>query len=116
MKSVLFLMLATFAFIFVNAQQFKGKIEGVKIYKDSLLVFNDNVFPNAKFLYDTEKGKVFQLPLDHMRCFVPTFKSNMPVYNLNPHNQNIVHVPIPNPFIKINPVIIQNVKRIPVPH
>ncbi len=49
-------MLATFAFIFVNAQQFKGKIEGVKIYKDSLLVFNDNVFPNAKFLYDTEKG------------------------------------------------------------
>lgn len=110
MKSLLFVLLSTFAFTSVKAQQFKGKIDGLKIYKDSLLFNNDFAFnvPNSKFLYDTEKGKVYELPLDHMRCLVPTFKSNMPIARFNLLNRKIVPVPIPNPFGKINPVIIPN--------
>jgi hypothetical protein len=42
--------------------------------------------PKAKFLYETNKGKVYALPLDNMRCLVPSIQSNMPVYKNSPKN------------------------------
>ena len=38
----------------------------------------------AKFLYETNKGKVYALPLDNMPCLVTTIQSNMPVYKNSP--------------------------------
>ena len=40
--------------------------------------------PKAKFLYETNKGKVYALPLDNMPCLVTTIQSNMPVYKNSP--------------------------------
>ena len=40
--------------------------------------------PEAKFLYETNKGKVYALPLDNMPCLVTTIQSNMPVYKSSP--------------------------------
>ena len=40
--------------------------------------------PKAKFLYETNKGKVYALPLDNMPCRVPSIQSNMPVYKNSP--------------------------------
>ena len=118
MKSLIFLMLSPFAFMSVNAQQLKGQIEGLKIYKDSLLLNQDYTFnvPNSKFLYDTEKGKVYQLPLDNMKCLIPSISSNMPVATKQPENTRIAPVPIPNPFTGKESLIIPPVNRIPRPH
>jgi hypothetical protein len=40
-------------------------------------------FPNAKYLYTTEKGKVYALPLDNIPCLVPEINSNMPIVKFN---------------------------------
>ncbi len=45
-----------------------------------LLALNDKV----KFLYETEKGKIYSLPPDKMRCLKPAFHSNMPVDKKSP--------------------------------
>ena len=60
--------------------------------------------PNSRFLFENEKGKVYQLPLDNMRCLVPDFKSNMPVVRgFSPELNNepkIKSVPIHNPLFR----------------
>ena len=35
--------------------------------------------PKAKLLYETEKGLVYALPQDNMKCLIPDIKSNMPI-------------------------------------
>ena len=74
--------------------------------KDSIILSEPFAFKSqkAKMFYETEKGKVYQLPLDNMRCLVPDFKSNMPVAGgFSPGLNNeptIKPVPIPNPLFK----------------
>jgi hypothetical protein len=81
---LLVLLLCSFTFISAKSQQLAGNISDVKFFKDSVLVpgasqtlaMND---PKYQFLFETEKGKVFESPVDHMRCLAPKFSSNMPV-------------------------------------
>lgn len=81
MKTLLFSALVLFG-SFAEAQV--GTISNAKIYKDSILKFH---YPNSvalnlpeyKFLYPTEKGNVYESPVDRMRCLVPDFPSTMPV-------------------------------------
>ncbi len=58
---------------------------------DEVYTFNNK---KAKFLYETESGKVNALPLDNMPCLVPNINSNMPGLKSKPEND------IPNPFHK----------------
>ncbi len=54
--------------------------------------------PQAKLLYNTDKGKVYSLPLDNMRCLVPD-----EMYTLNESKHYRQHYPpssIPNPYNK----------------
>ena len=95
------------------------KINNVEIYKDSLLVYKNGVLnqnnfvlnvPGSKLLFENNMGKVYRLPLDNMKCLVPDYQSNMPVYKGNLElnkmpNSQIKPVPIPNPFSKNPPVI-----------
>lgn len=67
----------------------------------------------AELLHETEKGKVYALPLDDMRCLVPDISSNMPVYKgFGQRQQKINPAPIPNPFPKIEviPIPLNKVK------
>ena len=52
----------------------------------------------AKFLYNTDKGKVYALPLDNMPCLVPN-----EMYTINDHTyykQDLPYNTIPNPYPK----------------
>jgi hypothetical protein len=53
-----------------------------------------NQIPKSKLLYEIEKGLVYALPQDNMKCLVPNFHSNMPIASAK--------IPgyIPNPFYK----------------
>lgn len=96
------------------------KIDELKIYKtpspflkDTLIKNLDLAFnvPGAKLLFENNLGKVYQLPLDNMKCLSPAFHSNMPVYQGNTMPFKLIDppvrpVPIPNPFSKNPPVII----------
>ena len=78
------LLLCSFAFISAKSQQLVGKISDIKFFKDSVLVPGSpqTVALNSakyKFLFETEKGKVFESPIDRMRCLAPQFSSKMPV-------------------------------------
>ena len=44
--------------------------------------FNNEL--TSTFLYETEKGKLFAMAPDNMRCLKPTFHSNMPVASKSP--------------------------------
>jgi len=79
---------------FTSKAQFNGKISDVNIHKDSMLVFNNpNLnLPKYKYLFENEKGKIFESPVDKMLCLVPDFHSNMPVTGLN----KIKPEPMPN--------------------
>ena len=50
--------------------------------------------PKAKLLYETDKGLVYALPQDNMRCLVPTIQSNMSVAKSEGPGY------IPNPLLK----------------
>jgi len=68
--------------------QFNGKIRNVSAYRDSILLLNRQDItamnlPKYKFLYKTENGKVFESPVDKMRCLAPDFPANMPVAAIN---------------------------------
>ena len=82
MKSLV-LLLCTFTFISAKSQQFTRKVSDIKFFKDSSLAPGNSTlainYPKYKFLFETEKGKVFESPVDHMRCLAPEFSSNMPV-------------------------------------
>ena len=112
MKKLFFLISAIFFFSFANAQEvykvkpdqilphyktnpeiyryykspkFKGPL--LKIPLDSTFQLNDATAfqPKAKFLYETDKGSVYALPLDNMPCLKPNFNSDMPVLKLSPN-------------------------------
>ncbi len=79
-----------------------AQMDTVFVNAHEQLAFN---VPNAKFLFENKRGKVYGLPLDNMPCLAPEIHSNMPVYNgtlerpwLRFDSQKIVPVPIPNPF------------------
>ena len=38
-----------------------------------------NQTPKAKLLYENDKGLVYALPQDNMKCLVPKIESNMPI-------------------------------------
>ena len=58
----------------------RGMIDNIKTVKPKLLEVN---FAQAKFLFKTDKGKVYALPQDNMPCLVPPINSNMPIARLN---------------------------------
>ena len=66
--------------------------------------------PKAKFLFETEKGLVYALPQDNMRCLVPTNKSDMPVASSQRPGY------IPNPLLNKghNPIITIPLKNSPL--
>lgn len=54
----------------------RGMIDNIKTVKPQSFQGN---FPQAKFLFNTDKGIVYALPLDKMPCLVPNIISNMPI-------------------------------------
>ena len=52
----------------------RGKVENIFINRSPL-----KLLPPATLLYQTEKGAVYQLPVDNMPCVVITINSKMPV-------------------------------------
>ncbi|MEO5907872.1 MAG: hypothetical protein ABIR50_00665 [Ginsengibacter sp.] len=110
---LLVLLISIFFFISASGQQLSGKINNVTFYKDS--IFNNNrIFhalainrPNYKFLFENEKGKVFESPIDHMRCLAPDFDFKMPVADLpkvDINGNKTQPEPMPNPFLKNNSI------------
>jgi hypothetical protein len=83
MKQLIFSASIFLLCVSANAQ-FNGKITNASVYRDSLILLNRRDItamnlPKYKFLYKTENGKVFESPIDKMRCLAPDFPSNMPV-------------------------------------
>ena len=110
MKKLLFLIGAFLVYSFTYAQKqkeanpdlelksFKNPPEWFRYYKspklqgpllkiplDTTFKFhNEMVYePKAKFLYETDKGSVYALPLDNMPCLRPGIHSDMPVARLS---------------------------------
>jgi hypothetical protein len=92
MKQSPLLTFLLLAFTSINAQE---KVQNFKVTSpEKLNLFEDSLIspkmlaitdmPNARFLYETNKGKVYALPLDNMPCLVTTIHSNMPVYKNSP--------------------------------
>lgn len=94
MKQFTFFILVIFVCFSVNAQR-NDELSDFKMYKDSVVVFNNPVLSSSKykFLFENEKGKVYESQIDKMRCLVPTFSSKMPVRGTNKINPE----PMPNP-------------------
>jgi len=83
MKQLIF-SASIFLFCVSANAQFNGKITTASAYVDSIILLNRQDItamnlPKYKFLYNTEVGKVFESPVDKMRCLAPDFPSNMPV-------------------------------------
>ncbi|HEV8079802.1 MAG TPA: hypothetical protein VGP43_03750 [Chitinophagaceae bacterium] len=72
-----------------------------RIKKNSIkngLINMSDTFPKARLLYNTDRGKIYSLPLDNMRCLVP---DEMYTINENKHyRQYYPPSSIPNPFRK----------------
>jgi len=100
MKKLLLLPLIIFISISVNGQQLQGKIENLKMVKELGMVYAFN-YPNAKLLYETGEGKVYQLPPDNMRCLAPNYRSNMPYVKIHPEGWHLNGQ-------KINPQLLPN--------
>ena len=90
MKQFPLLTFLLLAFSSVNAQEKKiitqNEIRHFNL-PDSLIspkILAITDMPKAKFLYETNKGKVYALPLDNMPCLVTTIHSNMPVSKNSP--------------------------------
>lgn len=80
MKQLLFIALSLIFFSSANAQsQYPLVIikssKGPNFEKLKPSAFND---PNSKYLFDNNKGKVFQSLVDNMRFLAPNYRSNMP--------------------------------------
>lgn len=89
MKQFQLLLFGLFVCCSINAQNdltTKQK-DFLKLLQDKdypQVVIVDNQFaaklnPKAVFLYETNKGKVYALPLDNMLCLVTGIRSKMPV-------------------------------------
>lgn len=88
MKQLIFSIFIIFVW-FPAMAQIDGNESDMKIYKDSVVVFNNPILNSSKykFLFENEKGQVFESQVDKMRCLVPKFPSNMPVkgtYKMKP--------------------------------
>lgn len=92
-------ILAAFLIFFIG-----NKLSAQTIQVDSLSI---DLTPKAQLLYETDKGLVYALPRDNMRCLVPTIQSDMPVANtgkggyipnplLNKRNSPIITLPLKN--------------------
>ena len=120
MKIILFLI-GSFTFIVAKSQKGNDKINNnefplnlvTKNPVPSPHFFNAEVSPPStyKYLYKTEKGKVYESPVDKMKCLVADFPSNMPVAGIlqfEPGN-------IPNPMLR-NPSIPKPLnQKVPIP-
>ena len=79
----------------------------------SPLFFNAEVSPPAtyKYLFQTDKGKVYESPVDKLKCLVADFPSKMPdtgILQFGPGR-------IPNPMLK-NPAIPKPLnQKVPIP-
>ena len=117
MKSIILTFLVCFLFFVSNAQQplvkrqndflqkFKEKqITRIKTPLNSLVLLNNSYAfnqYNMKFLFENNKGKVYESYIDHMHILAPTFNSTMPVLK---SDLNLLHgikpAPMPNPMPK----------------
>lgn len=62
-------------------------IEGIFVTTPKIQTFlPDTIKPLAKLLYNTDKGKVYALPIDNMPCLVLHTNSNMPIAKINIEN------------------------------
>ena len=117
MKRIFLISLALNLFFVANAQQpfekkqndFLQKFNGnqfhdVKTPRDSIFLLNNSYAfnqYNMKFLFENNRGKVYESYIDHMRILAPTFNSNMPVVNTDLNSlHGIKPVPMPNPIPK----------------
>ena len=109
MKQLLFLSALILICLITNAQNFFVKKVDLKIagnqpgdtihHKLNLVILNDLSLnhPEGKFLYKTEKGKVYALPPDNMLCLVPEYHSKMGIAS----SHGAFTEPMPNPLPKI---------------
>ena len=97
---------------YYKSPKFKGPL--LKIPLDSTFQFYDETAfqPKAKFLYETDKGSVYALPLDNMPCLKPTFNADMPVAKLSPNGYipNAINVQ-PKMNGKINKIQVSPLKK-----
>lgn len=108
MKQLLFLSAFTFICLTIDAQiaffkkadaRISGTNPGDTVHnRHHLIILNDYAFnyQKGKFLYNTEKGKVYALPPDNMLCLVPGYHSKMRI--ASSHGAHIE--PMPNPMPK----------------
>lgn len=101
---ILFFLIKTVHAQIIETPNNGGMIDNIKTVKPQSL---QGSFPQAKLLYNTDKGKVFALPLDKMPCLVPNIISNMPIAILDlkeykkipnsiPEQKVIPEVEVPN--------------------
>ncbi|MEO8854252.1 MAG: hypothetical protein ABI359_10755 [Ginsengibacter sp.] len=109
MKILLFLI-GSFTFIVAKSQNSNNKINNNEFLLNLVTknpvpsphFFNAEVSPPAtyKYLFQTEKGKVYQSPIDKMKCLAAEFPSKMPVAGIFRSELGR----IPNPMLN-NPAI-----------
>jgi len=118
---IILLLIGCFTFIAAKSQKGDGKINNnlfdlnlaTKNPVPSPLFFNTEVSPPStyKFLYQTEKGKVYESPVDNMKCLAVDFPSKMPVTDIlqfEPGN-------IPNPMLKNQAIPKPLNQKVPIP-
>lgn len=93
----------------LNGKQYLIPLDGLqsprkkKAVKQGELIIKDTL-PQAKLLNNNDKGKIYALPLDNMRCLVGTINSNMPIATLGPGDYK--NIPNAIPEQKIIPEVI----------
>ena len=73
MKQLIFFAIILFSFITVKAQKLYGKVENIRISKDTSKLYTFN-YPETGFI---QNGILYQRP-DNMPCVISHPKSNMP--------------------------------------
>ena len=96
MKHVIILFILCFLVKTSNAQIPEFNVVHVQSFTKNL--------PQAKLLYNSDKGKVYSLPLDNMKCLVPDV-----LYTINENKQykqdySPSYIPNALPNIKIIPL------------
>lgn len=76
---------ATYFLLNLDGKFSSSPIQGVFVASSKNRTISIDSLPQqqAKFLYNTEKGKAYALPLDNMPCLVPHTNSNMPVAKID---------------------------------
>ncbi|MDQ6755956.1 MAG: hypothetical protein M3004_03390 [Bacteroidota bacterium] len=94
---------ATTLLLNFNGNISSSPIEGIwgttPVKKRTVII--DTIKPIAKLLYNTDKGKVYALPLDNMRCLVPDEMYSMSLNKVREHyKQYYPNTTIPNALPK----------------